>query len=194
MMRSLIYALSALAVAGTAWAEPGAGFDCDPTEALKIIEPPAGRSCDSRSGVCLYAAGRSTVAVESPSQPVASAKKAAQPVKRFTRAHAVAQAAGGKPSVANGPWTIEVQATLKRAAVAGNALFILFDNEDPQALENHEYTAMYQTSIHAGRSLAARLSFQPDEGFRAGHTYRLRVVQLLGGKEVLLTEADLSLL
>ena len=44
------------------------------------------------------------------------------------------------------------------------------------------------------KTLAARLTLQPSEGFHAGHTYRLRVVQLVGGKEVLLAEGDVTLL
>jgi hypothetical protein len=185
MMRSLIYALSALAVTGTAWAEPAHPFDSDPTEALSILEAPS-RSCEARSGVCLLPGARSTSAAESAAVAAASPhrKTATAPtvISRFARA------------TPQGSWSVEVDALLKRAAVAGNALFILFDTEDAHAVENHEYTAMYQTSIRAGRTLAARLTFHPDEGFRAGHNYRLRVVQLLGGKEVVLAEVDVGLL
>jgi len=182
-MRSLIYVSSALVlVAGTAWADGAHPFDnSDPTEALTILEAPT-RSCESRSGVCLIAGARSTSAAESQPVAAASPKKTPQMIQRFARAQP------------KGAWSVEVDAVLKRAAVAGNALFILFDTEDPQAVENHEYTAMYQTSIRAGRTLAARLTFHPDEGFRAGHNYKLRVVQLLGGKEVMLAEVEMGLL
>jgi hypothetical protein len=176
MIRSLGYAIATLVMTGVAWAEPGG----DPTAALTIVQPPEGRTCGARSGVCLYAS-RPTIAVEGASAPVAARKSAAAPVTQFAR--------GDK----SGPWLVELQATLKHAAVAGNALFVIFDEEDPHAVENHEYTAMYQTSIHSGRALDAKFAFHPDEGFRAGHTYRVRVAQLIGGKELVLTEAELTL-
>ncbi len=180
MNRSLIYALSAVVMTGVAWADPAHPFDGDPTAALTIVQPRDGRTCGARSGVCLYASGP-TIAVEAPSEPVAARRSAAAPVPQFARGDQT------------GPWIVELQAVLKRAAVAGNALFVIFDEEDPHAVENHEYTAMYQTAIRSGRALDARFAFHPDEGFRAGHTYRVRVAQLLGGKEVVLTEAELTL-
>ncbi len=184
MIRSLGYALSAVLIAGVAWADPAERsvrpFDGDPTAALTILPPAEGRACSARSGVCLYAS-RPTIAVEAASAAVAARKSAAAPVPQFARAEK------------SGPWLVDLHATLKRAAVAGNALFVIFDEEDPHAVENHEYTALYQTAIHSGRALSARLAFHPDEGFRAGHTYRLRVAQLIGGKEMVLTEAELTL-
>ena len=42
--------------------------------------------------------------------------------------------------------------------------------------------------------LAARVSLSPDDGFRAGHTYRIRIVQLINGREIVLAESDVSLL
>ena len=34
--------------------------------------------------------------------------------------------------------------------------------------------------------VAARVSLSPEDGFRAGHTYRIRIVQLINGKEIVL--------
>jgi hypothetical protein len=171
-------------VGGAAWAGPGDALlhsdGSDPMESLAVIDAPAGRACAARSGVCLFPGARSTAQVEATSAQVASRKAAAPVVPRFVRS-------------GQGAWVVELQATLKRAALAGNALFIIFDADDPEAVAEHQYTAMYQTAIRAGRALTARLAFSPDEGFRAGRAYRIRVVQLLGGKEVELTEADLVL-
>jgi hypothetical protein len=38
------------------------------------------------------------------------------------------------------------------------------------------------------------VNLSPEEGFRAGHTYRIRIVQLIGGREIVLGEGDVSLL
>ena len=66
--------------------------------------------------------------------------------------------------------------------------------DDPEALSARQFTALYQTAVKSSRSLSARLSLTGEEGFRAGRTYRVRVVQLVGGKEVLLAEGDVTLL
>lgn len=184
-MRSLtvIYALVGV-TATAAWAGPGDfaphADGQDPTEALAIVDAPAGRTCNAKSGVCLFAASRSTAKVDAASAPLASHKAAAAVVPKFAR-------------TGSGAWVVELQATLKRAALAGNALFVILDADDPEALAEHQYTAMYQTAIRAGRSLTARLALSPEEGFRAGRAYRIRVVQLVGGKELELAEADLTL-
>ncbi len=69
-----------------------------------------------------------------------------------------------------------------------------YDADDPEALSARKFTALYQTAVKSSRSLSARLSLTGEEGFRAGRTYRVRVVQLVGGKEVLLAEGDVTLL
>ena len=48
--------------------------------------------------------------------------------------------------------------------------------------------------MKAGARLAARVVLSPEDGFRAGHTYRIRVVQLINSKEIVLGESDVSLL
>jgi hypothetical protein len=172
-MRSLI--LASIFVSAAAWAAPGDGMS-DPMETLEILD--ASRACSARGGACVTAGAPTTVAAES--EPLA-AKRATPPPPRFRRA-------GGSA------WTIELQAVLKRVALRGNAVFLVLDADDKEALAENQSTAMYQTTIHAGRTLAARMRFHPDEGFRAGHTYRLRVLQLVGGKELELTEVDFTLL
>src|SRR5689334_4100286 len=47
------------------------------------------------------------------------------------------------------PWTLDIDATLRRTSWAGNALFILYDAEDGAAIENREVTALYQMRIPA---------------------------------------------
>jgi hypothetical protein len=182
----------AVLVLGThAWAGPG---DLSPREdkdcPIEILDAQAAsKPCALKNGLCLTAGARTTIAVES-AAVVAVSKGAAPVVPRFARAQ------GGTvvPGASEAQWTLDLTGTLKRPAWSGNALFLFFDLDDPGALENRQYTAFYQTALKAGSKLAAHLTLQPDEGFRAGHTYRLRIIQLINGKEILLGETDASLL
>jgi hypothetical protein len=148
--------------------------------------------------VCWFAAARNTIAVESgglASAPAPPARKAAPVavVPRFARAASLAGTNITGPAT-TGVWSLELASTLKRPAYAGNVVFLLFDADDPEALQARQFTALYQAQVKAGSKLAARLTLSPDEGFRAGHTYRLRVVQLISDKEILLAEGDVTLL
>jgi hypothetical protein len=176
-----------VAAGGVAAADPGelvansSGSEVGP---LQLVD---GAACNLKSGLCLRAGAAATVAVAS--APVASATpdspsaKTPPVVPRFERVGNAAET----------PWTLEFAANLKKAALKGNALFIFFDLEDPGCVENRQYTALYQAPIKAGPKVAARVALAPDEGFRAGHTYRIRVIQLINGKEILLTEGDVAL-
>jgi hypothetical protein len=160
-------------------------------DVLKVLD--SGRPCAQKNGVCFFPASRSTLAVES--QEVASVVGAGRPmvgvVPRFARS---VPAKRGQPAEETGPWSLELSASLRKPALKGNAIFLFFDLEDRHAVEERTTTALYQTQIKAGRSLSANIELLPREGFRAGHTYRLRIVQLVGGKEILLTESDFALL
>src|SRR5438876_7874562 len=81
--------------------------------------------------------------------------------------------ASGMVCVATGPssasaWTIELDAHLRRPAVAGNGVFLFYDLEDPRSVSNHEVVAMEQARVMAGRAVAARLRLSAEDGFRAG--------------------------
>jgi len=185
---------------GAAAAKPGDGPELRGDEPpLTVLEAAAAQPCALKAGLCIAAGARSTVAVAS--APVASAGapaerpgKAAPVVPRFSRTAAVASSDGASSRPESAPWTLELLANLKRPAWAGNALFIFFDLEDPDAVENRQFTALFQAPIKAGAKVAARLNLGPEDGFRAGHSYRVRIVQLINGKEITLAEGDLSLL
>lgn len=170
-----------------AWAGPG---DLMPraegqAEPLAIVDK-SERSCARAGAICWWSAGRATIAV---SQAVASAPDGKKPlalvVPCFARA-ASADELGG--------WSLEIAATLKRPVLAGNVVFLFFDADDKEALAARQFTALFQANAKAGKSLAARLALHPDDGFHAGRTYRLRIVQLVGGRELLLAEGDVTLL
>jgi hypothetical protein len=174
---------SALAYAAPGELAPRAAGEGEPLEIVEKSE----RACARAGAVCWWSAGRSTIAVES--QAVASAPdgkaSVAAAAPRFARA-ASANPLGG--------WMLEIAATLKRPVLAGNVVFLFFDTDDKEALQARQFTALFQASAKAGKSLAAKLALHSDDGFHAGRTYRLRIVQLVGGRELLLAEGDVTLL
>lgn len=92
-------------------------------------------------------------------------------------------------------WTLEMNASPRKRALAGNAMFIWTDVADPeQTAASHVVTALYQAAIPAGESVSASLSLSPNDGFHAGHTYKLRVVQIVNGKEVELADGHVRLM
>ncbi|HXU68248.1 MAG TPA: hypothetical protein VN947_02915 [Polyangia bacterium] len=206
-MRVLVGWAAMVALAGTAAAGPGDLSDLihsDNPAPLTILDPAASTPCPQKPGLCIFAGARSTITVAS--TPVAAAagpadkqSKSAIVVPRFSRAASVAASDGTATAAAttppeNSPWTLELTGTLKHTAWAGNALFIFFDLEDPDSIENRQFTALYQAPLKAGPKVAARVSLSPEDGFRPGHTYRIRIVQLISGKEIVLGESDVSLL
>jgi hypothetical protein len=205
-MRVVVGWVAMVALAGVARANPGDLRDIVHSDAapLTVLDPAAATPCPQKPGLCINAGARSTIAVAS--APLAAAagtadkqSKAAIVVPRFSRAASIAASDGTQNVSAttppdDAPWTLEVTGTLKRPAWAGNALFIFFDLEDPDAIENRQFTALFQAPLKAGPKVAARVSLSPEDGFRPGHTYRVRIVQLIGGKEIVLGESDVSLL
>jgi hypothetical protein len=197
--RAIMVAAMLLTTTGAALADPGDLARTDESGGsapLQVLAAPT-QPCAVKGGTCLTA-GSHTLAVSSAEVAVATTSGKAPPlVPRFARAEAVASTegsgAGSSSASASAPWTLELAGTLKRPAFSGNALFLFFDMEDANAIDNHEYTALYQAPLKAGKILAARMALSPEEGFRAGHTYRLRVVQLINGREMLLSESDLQL-
>ncbi len=121
------------------------------------------------------------------SQPLASAEPAAaSTAPHFSRNDGdILRGAG---------WTVELDATLRRAAWAGNAVFVFYDVGDRKGNDPSQgYTALYQSAVPKGTQLAAHATLTLEEGFQPGHTYRLRIAQLISGKEVVLAESDFVL-
>jgi hypothetical protein len=171
-----------LLLAGQALAGPGGADDQPATSsgsepALWVQDASKASGC--KAGVCFKSGAATTVLVESGGKA------------RFSRAALAAADGKTHTSVA---WTIDAGAQLKKAAVSGNTLFVFFDMADANSVKNNETTALFQAPVKAGKSLAVHLNLGTEDGFRAGHTYRMRVAQLLGGKEVVLAEGDFSLL
>lgn len=186
-------ACSAWFVPATALASPGGtpggAYDDQRIEVLDSATVP----CPQRGAMCLRAGDSSTQSVASSAAATLAGHPGGNDAPRFTRS--VTRV--GRNNVAftddSVPWTIELDTTLRRQAMAGNAMFALYDTEDPKALAAREVTALWQAPIRAGNQIAARLVLSPDDGFRPNHTYRIRIMQLVGGKEILLAEGDVRL-
>lgn len=92
-----------------------------------------------------------------------------------------------------GDWVVEVYGIFAKPALAGNAQFIFSDVQDSKAAKSREVVGIIQANVKAGISVSARVRLSTEEGFRPGRQYRLHIAQLIGGKEVLLAEGDLTL-
>jgi hypothetical protein len=172
-------AVAAALAAGAAWAGPGE-MDSANEPALWVQDASKAAGCSAK--MCFKAGAATTVQAEGKGS-----------VPRFSRAALVA--AGGKATGSTSlAWNIELSAQLKRAALGGNTLFVFFDMADPNSIKHNESTALFQAPVKGGKSLAVRLNLTGEDGFRAGHTYRVRIAQLIGGHEVVLSEGDFSLL
>jgi hypothetical protein len=174
-------ALAATLAAGAAWAGPG-DMDSASEPALWVQEASKATGCATK--MCFKPGAATTV----------QSMETAKAVPRFSRAALVA-APGNKAATSTSlSWNIEMAAQLKRAALSGNTLFVFFDLADPNSIKNQESTALFQAPVKAGKALAVRLNLTGEDGFRAGHTYRVRIAQLINGHEVVLSEGDFSLL
>lgn len=173
-MALMLSAGTSFGLGGTAF---GDEFEPPGVEVLDQLE----ESCPQRGGLCV-AAGAATT------QAVAATGSHGPP--RFARTGTSNRKGNVDDSV---PWTLTINATLRQPALKGNAQFLIFDTEDPRAIAEHQVTAMWQTRVHAGNQLAARLILSPEDGFHADHTYRVRVCQILNHREVILAEGDVRL-
>jgi len=170
----LVTMLSVGAFISPVVAAPGDGLEQPRLEILDSV--PA--SCPGHGELCLASGAPATRALVT--------EHGGDGMPRFTRTTASLDD--------ETPWTIEVTAALRPRALSGNALFIVYDAEDPKALAEREVTALWQAPIRAGKSVAARLVLSPEDGFHAGHTYRISVAQILNGRQVIMATGELRLL
>lgn len=198
-MRSLINALLGMVMCGQvvaasapAYAYAASSLDESGKPGVTVLQT-ALPGCVERGGLCVTA-GESTVKV--PTTLLAGAAAAGVMTSEVPAFRRVLQLDDQYQLDLDGSlWTVQISASLRKRALSGNALFILTDAEDPeQTPASHVMTGLYQAQLPAGDSLNAALSLSPNDGFHAGHTYRLRVVQIVGGKEVELADGSFRLL
>jgi hypothetical protein len=189
-LKSLLVVLLSLG-SGSAFAEPA---DAVGEQAeLTVLADSASGSC-GKGSLCASAAERGTQAVGSllaaAGGPGAALVVATEP-PGFVRELPVAASASAADLT---PWSLRLDARLRQPALAGNALFLIADADDPeQALGTRTVTAMWQAPIPAGERLAVQLRLRPNEGFRAGHSYRIWVVQIVKGQELELAAGEIRL-
>src|SRR5262249_9511190 len=111
----------------------------------------------------------------------------------LSRGAEVAAKAGAAQAKRTQPWDVLLVANLKKPTLPGTVLFVVYDKNDPEAIKRHEVTEIWYVTMAAARAVAARVQLDPDEGFNAGHTYLLRVVQLVSKREVVLAEGSVKL-
>lgn len=150
------------------------------------ILPIAQTACSPRGAVCWSVGDSSTeeVASPEPNDAVSFARTAA-----WHR-----QAPNAVITSDPTPWVLRLDAKLQQPALAGNALFIFYDAKEPGAESRRSVTALLQTAVPSKDTLSARLALSSEDGFQAGHTYRVVIAQIINGKEVSLARGLIQLL
>lgn len=92
-----------------------------------------------------------------------------------------------------GDWVLEMFGNFKKAALAGNAQFMFSDVIDSKAAKKRDMTSLQQITVKPGNGVSARVRLSGDDGFRAGRAYKVEIVQLISGQEVLLAEGTFTL-
>ena len=187
--------LSICLASAIGYAAPGAGpGDESERHQIWVLGPaPAGERCNAYGGLCTSPGDAGTKAAPYQLALAAGAPIPAQESPGFVRVPTTDAGRSLDPDTL--PWTVQVSAAFSQKAVAGNALFILRDIEDPdQAPATRVVTALWQEAIPRGDGVVMKMTLSADDGFRSGHTYELRIVQLIAGKEVDLAAGQVRLL
>lgn len=91
-----------------------------------------------------------------------------------------------------GSWVVEIFGNFKKPALAGNAQFIFTDAAD-WTPKKRDMTSLLQIEIKSGNGVSARARLSGDDGFRAGHTYKVEIAQRIGTGEVILADGTFTL-
>lgn len=182
LSKILVGVLLSLGVAmGPAYAAPG---DTGDQDRLEILDSTLA-ACPIRGELCFATGAAATRTV--------GAEYGGDTTPNFTRVtRAANRTASGAPDDSV-PWTVEANALLRQRVLTGNVLFIVYDTDDRKAMAKHEVTALWQDTARAGATLSARLVFSPEDGFHAGHTYRINVAQIINGRQIILASGDIHL-
>ncbi len=90
----------------------------------------------------------------------------------------------------NDQWTLYFVAFLKKAAGAPEVQLVFYD----EAVKQHDPTNNFPIATQSSaKILVSNVSFGPDQGFKAGHTYHVLVTRLIGGKEDVYARANVTL-
>lgn len=145
--------------------------------ALVPVDAARAKECAKSGQICFYAGDSSTTFVAP---------------NTLTRA-ALASAGGAAKADRHKPWQLQLVAPLRQKSVAGTVMIVIYDREDPKAVQNREVTVLWDFKSVATRLMGVAAQLEPEDGFQAGHTYLFRVTQILGKREVVLAEGDVKL-
>jgi hypothetical protein len=143
------------------------------------------RDCARVGTVCLFANGGGTIA----------GIEVDPTVGIVTTLAAGTQVAGLSPTeqAENDFWHVEMIARLTSRTTPEPITVALMDYEDPEGMARKEATAVWQITGPPVKELGLRLVLSSEDGFRARHTYLVRVVQGTGTREKVLAEGNFLL-
>jgi hypothetical protein len=87
-------------------------------------------------------------------------------------------------------WTLYFLAFLKKAAGSKQVDLVFYDT----AVKKHEPTQAFPIETEPGaKILTSSVSFNADQGFKAGHKYNVMVTRLIGGHEEVYARSTITL-
>ncbi|HEY2746000.1 MAG TPA: hypothetical protein VGL86_15295 [Polyangia bacterium] len=87
-------------------------------------------------------------------------------------------------------WTLNFLAFLKKAAGSKEVQLVFYD----EAEKKHEATNAFPIETQpSAKILVSSVSFNADQGFKAGHKYNVMVTRLIGGHEEVYARTTVSL-
>jgi hypothetical protein len=87
-------------------------------------------------------------------------------------------------------WTLNFLAFLKKAAGSKEVQLVFYD----EAEKKHEATNAFPIETQpSAKILVSSVSFNADQGFKAGHKYNVMVTRLIGGHEEVYARSTITL-
>ena len=189
MLTYLFLLLSALAKYQPATIEPPfspAPLLGEPDRPRMLKPAPAlARVCRDPGSVCVFAGGADTYGDAEDISP-----RVLLPVLRRSF-HLASMAAEAPP--ADRPWQVEIVARFKKPSAEAAINVVVLDKDDPEAIANKEAVMILDVYTQPTKLLAMRFDLRPEDGFVAGHSYLLRLVQTEDGHETVLAEGSVNL-
>jgi hypothetical protein len=144
------------------------------------------RECHSIGNACFSPGGSAT-------SEGTELRVGAPPITVLARGAQVAGVGALHGTSPDQPWQVEMVANFARRSTDGPIVVAVMDGEDPEALASHLALVLWDVQMSPAKHLGLRFLLSPDQGFRASHSYRLRVVQQQGKAERILAEGEFHL-
>lgn len=153
-----------------------------------VITHSSEHKCLDRGAVCFFPGNAATQQSNLGEASESAVIPYAPFVPEFTRLNKREPAKGE-----TNDWVLDVRATLDKKSYSGNAIFLVYDDDQPGVYAEREVTALFQSTISSGMTISARLVFGLEDGFVPRHRYLVRIVQLINGRELVLAEGRVKL-